>query len=100
MVEIETLFQTKTAKNERPFGAALTYTAYIRDYPPSPLPGAKNALKIMSLAAYANETNKSERDVIKLCYFPLAVAISLSRFCLCHVLPYKAKPKAHITYIA
>ena len=36
MVEIETLFQTKTAKNERPFGAALTYTAYIRDSPPPP----------------------------------------------------------------
>ena len=41
MVEIETLFQTKTAKNERPFGAALTYTAYIRDYPPPPPPRGK-----------------------------------------------------------
>ena len=64
MVEIETLFQTKTAKNERPFGAALTYTAYIRDFPPPPLPGAKNALQIMSLAANASEANKSERDVL------------------------------------
>ena len=32
-----------------------------------------------------------------LCYFPFAVAVILSRFCLCHVLPY---PKARITYIA
>ena len=30
MVEIDTLFQTKTAK-KKPFGAA--HTAYIRDYP-------------------------------------------------------------------
>ena len=34
---------------------------------------------------------KSEGDVIKLCYFPLTVAIILSRFCLCHVLPYFTK---------
>ena len=33
MVEIDTLFQTKTAKKNIPFGAAHTYTAYIRDYP-------------------------------------------------------------------
>ena len=32
--------------------------------------------------------NKSECNVIKLCYFPFAVAIILSRFCLCQVLPY------------
>ena len=38
-----------------PFGAAHTHIAYIRDYPPHP--GAKNALQIMSLAAYASETN-------------------------------------------
>ena len=54
MVEIDTLFQTKTDK-KTPFGAAHTYTAYIRDYPPPA--GAKNALQIMSLAAYASETN-------------------------------------------
>ena len=42
-----TLFQTKTAKKNIPFGAAHTYIAYIRDYSP----GAKNALQIMSLAA-------------------------------------------------
>ena len=34
MVEIDTLFQTKTAKKNIPFGAAHTYIAYIRDYPP------------------------------------------------------------------
>ena len=28
------LFQTKTAKKNIPFGAAHTYIAYIRDYPP------------------------------------------------------------------
>ena len=33
LVEIDTLFQTKTAKNI-PFGAAHAYIAYIRDYPP------------------------------------------------------------------
>ena len=32
MVEIDTLFQTKTAKKNIPFGAAHTYIAYIRDY--------------------------------------------------------------------
>ena len=61
MVEIDTLFQTKTAKKNIPFGAAHTYIAYIRDsLLPSPLPraGAKNALQIMSLAAYASETKK------------------------------------------
>ena len=55
MVEFDTLFQTKTAE-KKTFGAAHTYTAYIRDYPPPP-PGAKNALQVMSLAAYASETN-------------------------------------------
>ena len=53
MVEIDTLFQTKTAK-KTPFSTTHTYIAYIRDYLP---PGAKNALQIMSLAAYASETN-------------------------------------------
>ena len=56
LVEIDTLFQTKTAKENIPFGAAHTYISYIRDYPPSS-GGAKNALQIMSLAAYARETN-------------------------------------------
>ena len=37
MVEIATLFQTKTAKKTIPFCAAHTYVAYVRDYPP-PLP--------------------------------------------------------------
>ena len=53
MVEIDTLFQTKTAIKNIPFGAAHTYIAYIRDYPL----GEKNALQIMSLAPYASETN-------------------------------------------
>ena len=54
MVEIDTLFQTETAKKTIPFGAAHTYIAYMRDYPH----GVKNALQIMSLAAYASETNQ------------------------------------------
>ena len=52
---IDTLFQNKTAQKNILFGAAHTYIVYIRDYPPPP--GAKNALQIMSLAAYASETN-------------------------------------------
>ena len=55
MVEIDTLFQTKTAKKNR-FSAAHTYTAYVRDYPS----GAKNTLQIMSLAAYASETKEGK----------------------------------------
>ena len=34
MVEIDTLFQTNRLKT-KPFGAAHTYTAYVRDYPRS-----------------------------------------------------------------
>ena len=55
MVEIDTLFQTKTAK--KPYPLAHTYIAHISDYPH----GAKNALQIMNLAAYAGETNNSGR---------------------------------------
>ena len=34
MIEIDTLFQTKTAENHLiPFGAAHTHIAYMRDYP-------------------------------------------------------------------
>ena len=56
----DTLFQTKTAKKKKniPFGAAHTFIAEIRDYPSPGGGGAKNALQIMSLAAYASETNK------------------------------------------
>ena len=53
---IDTLFQNKTAQKNIPFGAAHTYIVYIGDYPPPP-PRAKNAWQIMSLAAYASETN-------------------------------------------
>ena len=52
---IDTLFLTKTAQKNIPFGAAHTYIVYIRDYPPPPEP--KNALQIMNLAPYASETN-------------------------------------------
>ena len=50
MVEIDTLFHTKTAKKNIPFGTAHAYIAYIRD-------GVKNALQIISLAANVIETN-------------------------------------------
>ena len=45
---------------------------------------------------------KSGRSVIKLCYFPFTVAIILSIFFFMSrtTVFYKAKPKAHITYIA
>ena len=59
MVEIDTLFQTKTAKKDIPFGEAHNYIAYIRDYPPPPR--AKNTLQIMSLPACPSET----KDVLK-----------------------------------
>ena len=59
MVKIDTLFQAKTAEKNIPFGAAHTHIAYIRDSPP---PEGKNALQIMSLAAYASETNKYPKE--------------------------------------
>ena len=62
MVETDTLFQTKTAKKNIPFGAARTFIAYIRDYP-SP-PGAKNALQIISLPAYPRETKDVFRSEV------------------------------------
>ena len=40
MVEIDTLFQTETAKKNIPFSAVDTYVAYKRDSPP-PQPGEK-----------------------------------------------------------
>ena len=60
MVEIDTLyFRLKRQKKKNiPFGAAHTYIAYVRDYPPPPSFGAKNALQVISLAAFASETNK------------------------------------------
>ena len=48
MVEIDTLFQSKTAKKNMPFGAAQNYMAYIRDY----FSRAKNMLQIISLTAW------------------------------------------------
>ena len=48
MVEIETLFQTKTAKKTYPL--AHNYIGYMRDYPP---PRAKNLLQIISLLMQA-----------------------------------------------
>ena len=61
MVEIDTLFQTKTAKkNHTLWRGTYLYSLY-KGLPP----GAKNALQIMSLAAYASETNKRSWTEIK-----------------------------------
>ena len=62
MVKIDTLFQAKTAEKNIPFGAAHTHIAYIREFNPPPPPEGKNALQIMSLAAYASETNKYPKE--------------------------------------
>ena len=57
MVDIDTLFQTKTAENHLiPSGAAHYPYSLYEGLPP----GAENASQIMSLAAYASETNYGE----------------------------------------
>ena len=56
MVEIDTLSQNKTAK-KKPFWRGIYLCSLYKGLPPPP-PGEKNALQIMSLAAYASETNK------------------------------------------
>ena len=53
MVKIDTLFRPKQLKNHT-FSEAHTYIAYVKNYPP----GAKKALQILSLAAYASETHE------------------------------------------
>ena len=53
MVKIDTLFQTKMAKKNITFRVAHTYIA--EQTPPPPSPRTKNALQIMSLAAYATD---------------------------------------------
>ena len=55
MVEIDTLYQTK---NNTFYRGTYLYSLY-KGLPPPP-PGAKNALQIMSLAAYASETNEEK----------------------------------------
>ena len=56
MVEIDTLFQTKTAKKKHTLWRG-TYPYSLNRGLPSE---AKNALQIMSLAAYARETNNNK----------------------------------------
>ena len=55
MVEIDTLFQTETAKNHTLWRCTYLYSRYKGVPPPS---GANNVLQVMSLAAYASETKK------------------------------------------
>ena len=54
MVKIDTLFQTKTAKKPYPLAQHIPIEP-IKGTPPAPR--AKNALQIMSLAAYASKAN-------------------------------------------
>ena len=50
MVEIDTLFQTKTAKKKPTLWRGTYLYSRYKGLPPPP--GAKNALQIVSLAAY------------------------------------------------
>ena len=52
MVEIDTLFRPKRLKNHTLWCRTYLYSLY-----KGLSPGAENALQIMSLAAYASETN-------------------------------------------
>ena len=55
MVEIETLFQTRTATKNIPFGAVHTYIAYIRDYPSPPNSGEKRVADYESRWLYKRD---------------------------------------------
>ena len=57
MVETDTLFQTKTAKKHHTLWRATYLYSRYKGLPPPPTGGARNALQIMSLAAYASKTN-------------------------------------------
>ena len=56
MVEIDTLFQTKTAKKTIPLGTAHTYIAYIRESPPPR--GGGGGKKLVADYESRCETNK------------------------------------------
>ena len=57
MVVTDTLFQTKTTEKNIPFGAAHTYIAYIRDFPPRR--GGGGVKRVTDyLAANGSETKK------------------------------------------
>ena len=60
MVEIDTLFQIKTAEKKHTLWRGTYLNSLNKGLsPPPPHPaGTKNALQIMSLAAYASETTK------------------------------------------
>ena len=55
---LDTLFQTKTAENHTLWSRTYPYVLYKGLLSPTPPSRAKNALKIMSLAAHASETKK------------------------------------------
>ena len=56
MVEMDTLFQTKTAKTKYTLWHS-TYLCSLCKGLPCPPGGVNNALQIMSLTAYTSETN-------------------------------------------
>ena len=58
MVEIGNLFQIETAKKHTLWRGTYLYSLNQGLHPPPPGGGGKNALQIMSLAAYASETKK------------------------------------------
>ena len=81
MVKIETLFQTKTAKKHTLWCGTYLYSLY-KGLPP----GVKNALPIVSLAAYASKTNKrtkTTKQIYQADFFPEQKTRRF--FVLCHV---------------
>ena len=61
VVEIDTLFQTKIGKKKHTlWRGTYLYCLYKGIHPPPPHTRRENALQIMSLAAYASETNKEQ----------------------------------------
>ena len=50
MGQVYTCLQTKTVKKQKPFWAAHTCIAYIREYPPKPPPEWTRQLKFVEIA--------------------------------------------------
>ena len=73
MVEIDTLFQTKTAEKPLiPFGTAHTHIAYIRDYPPPPLPPGEERAAGFESRCLRKRDEKQKRQINNIwckCFF-------------------------------
>ena len=61
MIEIDILFQTQNGQKITFWRGTYLYSLY-KELPP----GAKNAVQIMSLAAYASETKKAIKVTLKI----------------------------------